>query len=68
MIFSSKALFRALLVKFFMLVASQRHVSQVQKDVLITKEENVFYLLQLSIFLELRYVLLRCDKDQKFHL
>jgi hypothetical protein len=50
-----------------MLVVSQRLVSQDQKDVLFTKAENIFYLLQLSIFLELKYVLLRYDNCQNFH-
>ncbi len=54
--------------KFSMLVVSQRHVSQLQKDVSFTTEQNVFYLLQLSNFLEPRHGSLRCDKHQKFHL
>jgi hypothetical protein len=45
-------------VKFLMPFPSQRHHSQVQKDVLIAKQEKYFYLLQLAIFFELRYVLL----------
>jgi hypothetical protein len=49
-------------------VASQQHVSPVYKDVLITTEENLFYLLQLSLFLELRYVSLRCNACQKIFL
>jgi hypothetical protein len=45
---------------------SQRHVSLLQKDVSICIEQNLFYLLQLPTFLELRYASLRCDKRHKF--
>ncbi len=34
----------------------------------ITIEENIFIYSNCQIFLELRYVLLRCNKHQKFHL
>jgi hypothetical protein len=48
--------------KFLMLVASQRHVCQVQKDALITGENKIFFSIQQKIFLGMRY-----GKHQKFH-
>jgi hypothetical protein len=44
-----------------MLVVSQQRMSEVLKDVSISDEEKYFYLLQLSILLELRYVSMRSD-------
>ncbi len=51
-----------------MLPVFQRHVSQVKKFVPIITKENIFYLVQLSIFLELRCVLLRCEKRKEYTL
>jgi len=50
-------------VKFVMHLVSQRRAAQLQKDVLIIAAEKYFYLVQLSIFLALRY-----DWHQKFDL
>jgi hypothetical protein len=65
---NTNQLVRGLKAKFLMLVVSQRHASKLQKEVSFMTEEKSLYLLQLSNFLELRYVSLRCDKHQKFHL
>jgi hypothetical protein len=45
---------------------SQQRMSQLPKDVTFTTEEKCLYLLQLSNFLELRFMSLRCDKNKKF--
>ncbi len=55
-------------VKFLSLVISQRHVSQLQKDVSICIEHFFWYLLQPPNFLELRQVLLRYNQHQKYDL
>jgi len=49
-----------------LLVISQWHISQLQKVISITTEQNYLYLLQLLTLLELRYLSLRYKKHIKF--
>jgi hypothetical protein len=59
------------LKSIFTFIVSQQHVPQVQKDMSITMEQNIFITTNVNLLLESRNILLRydicpkCDQLQK---
>jgi hypothetical protein len=54
------------LISYFMLVVSQRQYLKFKNMFHLITKEKYFYLLQLSILLQMRYVLMRYNRLLKF--